>query len=251
MKALIWDVDGTMAETEEAHREAYNHAFRAFGLGWRWSLAEYMELLRVAGGRERILSYIETRRPALPGGAPHDVLAARLHEAKNERYTAMLRDNRLSARPGVIRLMRQARAEGVRQAVCTSSSKGNVLPLLDAIAPGGSGLFDCLICGEDAVNKKPDPHAYRLALDCLGLAPGECLALEDSDSGVRAAVAAGIPVVAVPGLYSPRDGFDGALAVLTSLGDPDAPASAVRSPEPFGPGMVDVPALRRWLKAEG
>jgi HAD superfamily hydrolase (TIGR01509 family) len=252
LAALIWDVDGTLAETEMAHLEAFNRAFRDAGMPWRWSADEYGGLLCVAGGRERILAYMARSRPPLPPGEEPEELAARLHRAKNEHYRAILgrggltrsdlTQGGLALRPGVSRLLREAKAQGLRQAVCTTSGRGNVLPLLDALVPGGSGFFDCIVTGDDAPRKKPDPQAYQAVLNLLGLDPRQCLAVEDSENGVAAATSTGIPVVAVPGVFTRADDFGQALAVLDSLGDPGAPA-------PCREGLVDVGVLRRWHTA--
>lgn len=283
LTALIWDVDGTLAETELAHLEAFNRAFLDEGLPWRWGADLYGELLRVAGGRERILAYLDRSRPPLPPGETQEELAARLHHAKNEHYRAILgrgvrtrsdltqgglarscqaqggltqgdltqgdlSRNGLALRPGVSRLLREAKAQGLHQAVCTTSGRGNVLALLDALVPGGSGFFDCIVTGDDAPRKKPDPQAYQAVLNLLGLDPSQCLAVEDSENGVAAATAAGIPVVAVPGVFTRSDDFGLALAVADSLGDSNDPCTIVRAPEPCRDGLVDVGVLRRWHK---
>lgn len=210
LKAIIFDVDGTLAETEDAHRRAFNKTFTEFGLGWRWTQGLYRELLKVSGGKERIKAFAP---------ATDDALVARLHGRKTELYTAEVAAG-MPFRPGIARLIEEARAAGLRLAVATTTTRANVLALLDG-ATGGAGhqWFEMMACADDAPTKKPDPLVYRLVLERMGLAGHECLAVEDSTNGVRAATGAGIPVVVTESVYTIGDDFTGALAVLSDLGN--------------------------------
>lgn len=221
LRGLIFDVDGTLAETEDAHRAAFNAAFRADGLGWQWDVPLYRELLRVAGGKERIAHYLDTWRPELRQDFPAARIA-RLHADKTARYLRLVAGGRVPLRPGIERLIGQARAAGLRLAVATTTSRANVLGLLEVtLGADAPALFDAIAAGEDAAAKKPDPAVYRHALAGLGLAAAECLAIEDSVIGLRAATGAGIPTVITRSAYCLDETYPGALAVADDLAGMD------------------------------
>ncbi len=213
MKALIFDVDGTLAETEELHRAAFNLAFAEAGLGWHWDAPLYAELLAVTGGKERIRLAIERgARPVLDSAA-----IAALHADKTARYTAEVAG--IALRPGIERLLDEAAAAGVTLAIATTTSPANVHALLrSTLGPGGTGRFAVVGAGDVVARKKPAPDIYRYVLHRLGLAPEECLAVEDTPQGLQAAAGAGIPVVITLSLYGGSAGFEGARAVLDDLG---------------------------------
>jgi HAD superfamily hydrolase (TIGR01509 family) len=218
LRALIFDVDGTLAETEEAHRDAFNRTFAEFGLPWSWDQALYRELLRVSGGKERIRAFVARHDPARDDAGLGDLIAA-LHRRKTELYTAAVAAGGVPLRPGVERLIGEARDTGLTLAVATTTTRANVLALMDGATGGaGHGWFTTLVCAEDAPVKKPDPQAYTLALDRVGLPASACMALEDSVNGVRAARAAGIPVVVSESVYTAGDDFTGACAVFPDFG---------------------------------
>lgn len=213
LRALIFDVDGTLAETEEAHRAAFNAAFAAAGLGWHWSMADYGRLLTTTGGKERMARW---RRET--GSGPSDAAIADLHRDKTALYAALLAGGGLQARPGVVELVAAARAAGLRLAVATTTSPGNVEALAQAIWGRAAGeVFDVIAAGDEVAAKKPAPDVYLLALERLGLTAGEALAFEDSRNGVLSARAAGLRVVATPSAYTAGEDFAGAEAVLADL----------------------------------
>lgn len=216
--ALIFDVDGTLAETEEAHRDAFNRAFAAFGLPWVWDRALYRVLLRVAGGKERIRAFIGDHDPERRTADDGDALVGALHRYKTALYTQAVAGGLLSYRPGVLALIAEARACGLPVAIATTTSRANVDALL-AGAPGGLGpaSFAAILCAEDAPRKKPDPQVYRAALAALDLPAWTTLAIEDSRNGLLAARACGVPVVVTESVHTAGDGFPGALAVLADL----------------------------------
>ncbi len=207
LKALIFDLDGTLADTEEAHRQAFNEAFAAAGLGWHWDIPLYRRLLAVAGGKERILAFA----PATP---KED--AARLHQDKTGRYGALVARGAILLRPGVAELIGEARAAGLKLALATTTSRANVEALLAVHFPQGSP-FDLVVAGEDVANKKPDPEAYRLALAGLGVCAQEALAIEDSEAGLKAALGAQLACLITTNAWTEGGGFSGARAVLPSL----------------------------------
>ena len=237
LRALIFDVDETLAETEELHRASFNEAFRAFALPWHWDTMLYRELLRVGGGRERLEHYMRAYKvgPADPAEAAD--LARNLHAAKTPAYQRLLADGRLKARPGVARLIAEARSEGITLAIATTSARGNVVALLRSLfGADAADWFAVIAAGEDAEIKKPDPTVYRVALERLGLAPSECVAIEDAAIGLGAARAAGVAAVVAPSFWTGDDNFAGALAVVSDLdhGADGAP--------------VTLGQIRRWLE---
>ncbi|MDP3037023.1 MAG: HAD-IA family hydrolase [Rhodocyclaceae bacterium] len=229
LQAVIFDVDGTLADTEEAHRQAFNASFREFGLPWHWDVELYVELLAVAGGKERLRHYcrcVDSARLAAPDA---DDFITRLHERKTRLYNRRVAQGEVPARPGVSRLIRELRAAGVRLAIATTTSRANVDVLLDTtLADLPPGTFEVIGAGEEATAKKPAPDIYRWVLGELDLSGDDCLAIEDSKNGVRAACAAGIPVLVTESSWTRRDDFTGAVAVLPDL------------------GAVDLAALRRF-----
>ncbi|GAP36841.1 HAD-IA family hydrolase [Piscinibacter sakaiensis] len=248
MQALIWDVDGTLAETErDGHRLAFNEAFQALGLPWRWDERRYGELLAVTGGRERLLHDMATRPDAPADPDARRALAARLHALKNERYAAIVAAGGIPLRPGVAELLDEARRAGLPMAIATTTSRSNVEALLGAhLGPGWAAGFAAVVCAEDAPRKKPDPQAYLQALAGLGCAPAEALALEDAWPGIRAAVAAGVPVAVTRSVYFADGPVDGALAVGPGLGA----GAGWRGPgRPPGAGRIGLAQLRRWHAA--
>ena len=220
LKALLWDVDGTLAETErDGHRVAFNLAFEACGLPWRWSVERYGELLAVTGGRERLMHDMNNRADAPPLPDEREALARRVHQRKNALYTEFVHSHGIPLRPGVRELMEQCRTRGVRMAITTTTSKGNVDALLRAnLGAGWAGWFEALVCGEDVARKKPDPEVYVQALTWLGLGAVDTVALEDSPAGVAAACAVNVPVVVTRSAYFAAATFDGAIAIGPGLG---------------------------------
>lgn len=213
LRALIFDVDGTLAETEEAHRAAFNAAFAAAGLNWHWSMADYGRLLTTTGGKERMARWRAER-----GSGPSDAAIAALHRDKTARYAALLAGGGLQARPGVLALAAAARAAGLRLAVATTTSPGNVAALTQALwGRAADEVFDVIAAGDEVAAKKPAPDVYALALDRLSLPAGAALAFEDSRNGVLSARAAGLRVVVTPSAYTAGEDFAGAEVVLADL----------------------------------
>jgi HAD superfamily hydrolase (TIGR01509 family) len=212
LRALIFDVDGTLAETEELHRLAFNRAFEEAGLSWHWDQPLYARLLKVTGGRERIEAYAGEI-----GAAGID--AAALHTAKTAFYKTAMEDSAIRLRAGVEWLIQFGLDNSLALAVATTTSRSNVEALFRAtLGLGLLGRFRSVRTGEDVRVKKPDPEVYRLVLDDLGFAAVDCVAFEDSANGLKAAKALGIPTVITPGIYTADDDFTGADCVLDDLG---------------------------------
>ena len=246
LRALIFDVDGTLADTErDGHRVAFNRAFADAGLGWNWDIARYGELLRLAGGRERIVHFMETDVPQV-ALAQRDALARRLHARKTEHYLRLIDAGVVALRPGIARVLTQARAAGLTWAIATTTTRANVDTLLaHALPPGALEWFDVIGAADDAPRKKPDPQVYQFVLDRLRYPPHECLAFEDSVAGLRAASAAGLATIVTVNDYTRDQEFNGALAVLTGLGEQLAPARTLAGAALVS-GVVDVAQLQAW-----
>jgi HAD superfamily hydrolase (TIGR01509 family) len=222
LQAVIFDVDGTLADTEEAHRQSFNAAFKEFGLPWHWGAELYAELLAVAGGKERIVHYCRQNAPEFLKKQDADGCIARLHARKTRLYEWRVARGEVPARPGVLRLIRQLRDAGVRMAIATTTSRANVDVLLaTTLGELPADTFEVIGAGEQAAAKKPAPDIYQWVLDRLGLAGADCLAIEDSGNGVRAALGAGIPVLVTASSWTHHDDFSGALAILPDLADVD------------------------------
>ncbi len=216
LAALIFDVDGTLAETEEAHRAAFNRAFDAWGLGWHWRRDTYRDLLRTPGGKERMRAFQDSLLDDARRLAADEI--AQLHAEKTAIYGDILNSGGLELRPGVAWLIAVARAERLRLAVATTTSRANVAALTRCCwGQEPDAVFDAIAAGDEVAAKKPAPDVYRLALARLDLPPDACIAFEDSAIGLRAALAAGLPVVVTPSTYTQGEDFTGAALVADSL----------------------------------
>ncbi len=246
LKAIIFDVDGTLAETEEAHRIAFNEEFAAWDLPWEWDKVLYKELLAVTGGKERICHYIEEYKP--PKGEETLARVAEIHKAKSERYMRMIAEGAVPLRPGVARLIEEAKEAGLKVGIATTTSTPNVDVLTKAtLGMPADEVFDAMACGEEVTAKKPAPDLYELALQKLGVAHNEAVAIEDSRNGLMAALRAGVPVVITPSDYTADEDFSDALSVVSHLGEPDQPYEHISG---FGwaQSMITPDMLDRWIE---
>jgi beta-phosphoglucomutase-like phosphatase (HAD superfamily) len=219
--ALIFDVDGTMADTEDAHRVAFNLAFERYRLGWNWQPTEYRELLKVTGGKERLSYYIkslpiaEAQRQRLLQMIPD------IHAEKTRFYSSVVSDGAVPLRIGVERLMDEALRAGCKLAIASTTTSMNIDALLQStFGSRGIDMFSVIACGDQVRAKKPSPEIYQLALRGLGMRPEHAVAFEDSPNGLHSSVAAGLYTVVTPSFWT-RDGdFSSASLLLPSLGDP-------------------------------
>lgn len=230
LKTLIFDLDGTLAETErDGHRVAFNQAFAKAGLDWRWDVALYGKLLAVTGGKERIRYYLEHYQPDFSILAALESFIAELHREKTHYYVELVKNQVLPLRPGVLRLLKSAREQGLQLAIATTTTPENVTALLSStIGADAADWFDCIAAGDVVRAKKPAPDIYFYCLEQLQIKPGQCLAFEDSAHGVQAAVGAGIKTVVTVSDYTRNEDFAGAVLVLDHLGEPGQPCRALK-----------------------
>jgi HAD superfamily hydrolase (TIGR01509 family) len=220
LKALVFDVDGTLADTEMAHLAAFNHAFAEEGLDWHWDEPNYTKLLEISGGKERMLHYWKQVHPDvkdIDGGGLKDTID-RLHAMKTAAYENAVQSGAVQLRPGVLNLIQKAHQAGLRLAIATTTSPVNIAVLLrNAIGPDWKELFAVIEDASTAPKKKPHPQVYSQTLTRLALTGADCLAFEDSSNGLRAAVSAGLPVIVTPNSFTAHHDFAGALKLLPDL----------------------------------
>ncbi|MBK5206858.1 MAG: HAD-IA family hydrolase [Polaromonas sp.] len=220
LQALIFDVDGTLADTESAHRAAFNHAFAEVGRDWFWDEALYTRLLEISGGKERILRFWREVQPDLKdiNGAGVQDTVERLHAIKTAAYERAVQDGAVALRPGVLPLIKSANHQGLRLAIATTTSPVNIGALLrSAIGPDWRQYFMVIEDASTAPRKKPDPQVYLQTLKRLQLPATECLVFEDSANGLKAATGAGLATLVTPNSFTAHHDFTGALHILPNL----------------------------------
>lgn len=247
LRALIFDVDGTLADTEELHRQAFNAAFMEMALDWDWGREQYKKLLEVSGGKERIGHYIETlqvspvQRRALRECIPM------IHRTKTRIYKELVESGCLSFRPGVKRLLTEARDAGLKLGIATTTTLDNVHALLEsALGAHGANWFDAVGAGDLVEHKKPAPDIYNLVLSTLRVPREECVAFEDSVNGLHAAKAAGLFTIVTPSQWNHDHDFTGADLLLFSLDDKTHPRDAA-SITPIGGTALELKQIETLL----
>jgi HAD superfamily hydrolase (TIGR01509 family) len=220
LKGIFFDQDGVIIDTErDGHRVTFNETFKEFGFPVIWGVDEYHGLLQVAGGKERIKHYLQTKglgKPVPPEEV--DDLIARMHKRKTAMFIELVESGRLPLRPGIHRFLREASAAGLKLAVCTTSSEKAAHAVAYQILKDIP--FEVVLAGDVVAKKKPDPEIYNLALQKTGLASDDVLVVEDSRNGVLAGKAAGLRVLATTNVYTEKEDLSPADAIVSCLGDP-------------------------------
>lgn len=249
LQAILWDVDGTLAETErDGHRVAFNMAFKENGLDWDWSEELYGQLLAVTGGKERIKHYLKTVNTTWKYDGDLESLVKSLHLRKNELYADLIKQGKVVLRPGVLRLLNEAREKGVRMAIATTTSPENVENLVSGtIGQEAMGWFELIAAGDIVPAKKPAADIYHYALEKMKLDAQDCIAIEDSYNGITAARGANLTTVITRSVYTLDDDFDGAAVVLDQLGESGEQCDII-SGSPLSDPIVTIGALNSLLE---
>jgi HAD superfamily hydrolase (TIGR01509 family) len=245
LEAVIFDVDGTLADTEDVHRLAFNRAFKEFDLDWNWTPKLYEELLRISGGRERITYYGADLAQRFPHRDAFNHFVREMHGVKTQIYAEMLNAGEVPLRPGVERLLGEIRAADLTLAIATSSTYSNLKTLLDRNLPADwMSWFSAIVTCDTVSEKKPSPAVYKAALGIIEIDPAHTVALEDTVNGCIAATSAGIATVITTHFFTRRHHFPNASLVVNGVGGPGEPFTVIRG-DARGHTMVDCELLER------
>ena len=245
LRAVLFDVGGTIAESEEIHRKSFNDAFKEYGLSWYWDEAIYRELVFIGGGKERINYYITRAWPEMLKQKNFTSYVSALHKVKSQIYEEYLNDLRIKARPGIIRLLKELKDHKIRLAIVSDTTEQNLTNLFKkGISINPSEWFEVVAHGGCADQKKPSPEIYLWALEKLKLHPNSCIAIEDAPRGVEAATDADLKVIVTPSLYTKNENFEKASLVISDLGEPAKPFE-VLSGNSLNHSYMNVDLLKR------
>jgi len=229
LQALLFDVDGTLADTErDGHRVAFNQAFAEAGLDWVWSVELYGKLLAVTGGKERIRHYLDHYNTEYERPAALDDFIIGLHQSKTWHYTELLNTGAIPLRLGVMRLLQEARAAGLRLGIATTTTPANVSALLkNTLGEEGESWFEVIAAGDIVPAKKPAPDIYTYAMQAMNLSAKDCIAFEDSENGIQSSMGADLKTIITINDYTATHDFSGAAIVLDCFGESDHPFTVI------------------------
>ncbi len=250
LQALIFDVDGTLADTErDGHRVAFNHAFKEHGIDWEWSVETYGKLLAVTGGKERIKFYINDFLQDFTPPEAIDDFALKLHQSKTRHYLQMLEQGEIPLRTGVKRLLNEAREKGYRLAIATTTTPENVTYLLGStLGEDSINWFEVIAAGDIVPAKKPAPDIYLYALEKMGLNAEDCIAFEDSQNGILSSQGAGLKTIITENGYTHQDPMEGAVIRLNNMGEPNQPFTVLQG-DAGGKTCLDMELVERLFLA--
>ncbi len=230
LKAFIFDVDGTLSDTErDGHRVAFNQAFEEYGMDWHWDIDTYGKLLAVTGGKERMKFYTDKLldKDKLPDNL--ETLIPELHQAKTRHYTELLSTGAIPLRPGVERLIKEARQRGFRLAIATTTTPENITALLThTLGADSIDWFEVIAAGDIVPAKKPAPDIYDYALKAMNLTADECIVFEDSANGIKSSKGANLTTIITINDYTRDHEFTDACIVLDQFGEPDSPFTVIK-----------------------
>lgn len=229
LQALLFDVDGTLADTErDGHRVAFNQAFAEAGLDWDWSVELYGKLLTVTGGKERIRYYLDHYNIEFKPPEALDEFIIGLHQSKTRHYTELLNTGAIPLRPGVLRILTEARAAGLRLAIATTTTPANVSALLkNTLGDDGESWFEIIAAGDIVPAKKPAADIYTYVMNAMNIRADECIALEDSENGIKSSIGADLKTIITINEYTRAHDFRDAVIVLDCFGEPDQPFTVI------------------------
>ena len=250
LKALIFDVDGTLADNEEVHRRAFNSAFEEHGLNWHWSRPDYAQLLATAGGKERLAAHIDSLDLAGTERAALKERISAIHNSKTTHYTRNVAGGEVPLRDGILRLVEEASSARIPLAIASATTLANIEALLRThLGEDALQRFAVIGCDDQVPHKKPAPDIYVWVLRQLKVSAADCVAIEDSNNGVRAAKAAGIFTIVTPSYWTRNEDFSAADLVLPTLGSQTRPLPQ-RAAQMMGNGVVGLREIDRQLRGE-
>ena len=247
LSAVLFDVDGTISETEDFHRKSFNEAFKEFNLDWFWDEAIYKELINIGDGKERIEYYIKRAWPEMLEYKNLTKYINSIHKVKNEIFKDFIMDSEITFRPGVLRLINELKENDVRIAIVSSTTQEDLLTLFkNGLNMNPNSTFDLIAHGECTKKKRPSPEIYEWILEKLRIAPQSCVAIEDSLRGLKSAVNANINVLVTPSVYTKNENFEEANVVVSSLGEGDKPFQVIKG-KTYGNKLVNIDLLRKII----
>ncbi|MCC0175989.1 HAD family hydrolase [Waterburya agarophytonicola K14] len=246
LQGLIFDVDGTLANTErDGHRVAFNTAFEEAELDWNWSVELYGELLKVAGGKERVKYFLRQYKPGFVDPQDINQFAAYIHQLKTKYYLELLHNGAITMRRGTIRLIEEARQANIILAIATTTSLPNVIALLEKYLD--LDWFEVIAAGDIVAAKKPAPDIYKYVLNKIKILPQNFLVFEDSDNGLIAAKKAGLKTIVTVNNYTKQQDFSQADLVVRDLGEIDQPCQVIQGD--FTADYVNISNLKTFFES--
>jgi len=247
LKALLFDVDGTLADTEkDGHRMAFNVAFKEKGLDWEWDEKLYGELLSVSGGKERMTHYAKNYLNDFKMDN-HEESIKILHRNKTNYYIELLKQSKIELRVGVKRLIEEAKSQNMRMAIVTTTSFENVQYLVEnTLGKNAMDYFELIACGDIVPDKKPAPDIYLWALEKMKLNANEVLAFEDSYNGVTSATTSHIKTIATINEYTKNEDTSKAELIINQLGDKENPMQVIQG-DGLGYEYINMEMIKKWF----